>query len=135
MVKKKKINKNKQKIIERKKFQFLNRWYFAVWVVIIISTLLISYAFSMRCTDGVKINADGIMRACGVSVDEFYRLTDINDSFCMDGWTYVRAVGECGPDIKIMLISALATSVVYNLAYAIYYFISRKKNKKKVRKR
>src|SRR4030042_5066149 len=81
---KRRINRKAKKAY--RKLRFANRWYFAVWAVLAIITFLLTYASSMRCWDGLKVDEEGLMEECGVTFDEFNQEIEANESFCAGGW-------------------------------------------------
>ena len=107
--------------------KFINKWYFIIWIIVIVVSFFFASSFATLCWDGLDINEEKLMQDCKVTPEEYWQQMEINNSFCPEGQESFRPIGGCGPDWGIVGVFVIFTSIIYNILYAVVYFILRKR--------
>ncbi len=77
--------------------RFINKWYFIIWILIIVVSFFFASSFATLCVE-LTVDSEGRM-----------------------------LTGGCGPDWGIVGLFIIRTSIIYNIFYAAVYLILRKK--------
>ena len=107
--------------------KFINKWYLIIWVILLIVSFFFGFLYSSVCWDGIKIDQEILMQKCNVTIQEYQEQMKTNTSFCPEGRQAYTAVGGCRPRWPTILVLVIFTSVIYNIIYAIVYFINKRK--------
>ena len=114
------------------KMNFFNKWYIIIWIVILI---VLSYFFiiplTLICSDPY-IDERKLIEKCNVTYQEYIQQIAINNSFCPEADEFNIVVkSQCDLDLIFFSLFIIFTSVIYNIIYAVFYFIIKKIKLKK----
>lgn len=108
--------------------KFINKWYYIIWVVIIMISYFISANAVVVCYDDFIADEEKLLEYCNTTEEGYWQQVEINNSFCPEGERAFSPSGGCYPDLHLgfVLIFIIFASTIYNIIYSILFLIIKK---------